>query len=169
MIVCIPNGEVRSEFTSIVAENANVQIEGLHKLFQFLFERKMDEFMDTYRELVISCTSFFDAKESAYHMLFLGMCMSLNNLYKITSNLESGYVRSDIIMESLSPAARPHIVVEFKHGEAIDELKEKALRQILDNRYYCNLRGDVLCIGIAHHKKRCSFAYKTLSVTVAKQ
>ena len=96
-------------------------------------------------------------------MLFLGMCISLNNLYKITSNIESGYGRSDIMMKSLSATDRPHIIIEFKQGEAIDELKEEALLQILDNKYYSDLHGDILCIGIAHDKKRCSLAHATVS------
>jgi len=160
--VRIPNGEVRSEFASIVADQANVQSLDLYKMFQCLFDLDMDGFMEVYRELVISCTSYHDAKENAYHMLFLGMCISLNDLYKITSNIESGHGRSDITMESLS-AGRPHIVIEFKQGEAVDELKEKALQQILDNRYFSGLCGDTLCIGIAHDKKRCSIAHKTVA------
>ena len=160
--VRIPNGEVQSEFIKIVASQANLQSQDLRKMFRHLLKKDMDAFMKIYRELVISCTSYFDAKENAYHMLFLGMCISLNNLYKLTSNIESGYGRSDIVMESLS-ADRPHIVVEFKQGEAIEDLKEEALRQILDNRYYGGLLGNILCIGIAHDKKRCSITHKTVT------
>jgi len=200
MNVRIPNGEVQSEFAGIVADQANVQGEGLHEMFRCLFEQKMDAFLEIYSELVISCTSYFDAKENAYHMLFLGMCISLNNLYKITSNIESGFGRSDIIMESLS-IDRPHIIIEFKQGGAasgaveggaageggevgaasepgvasgaveddvagkideLDVLKEAALRQILDKRYYSNLHGDILCVGIAHNKKKCCIAHQVL-------
>ncbi|MCL2059959.1 MAG: ATP-binding protein, partial [Oscillospiraceae bacterium] len=118
MIVRIPNGEVRSEFMRIIASQANVQSLDLHRMFQYLLEGEMDGFVEVYRELVISCTSYFDAKENAYHMLFQGMCISLNNLYKIKSNIESGVGRSDIVMESLS-ADRPHIIIEFKQGEAV--------------------------------------------------
>ena len=159
--VRIPNGEVRSEFIIIFADQSNMRSEGLHEMFRHLFERNMDAFMKTYSGLVVSCTSYFDARENAYHMLFLGMCISLSNLYRIKSNIESGVGRSDIIMESLS-AGRPHIVIEFKQGEAVDALKEEALRQILDNQYYSSLHGEILCIGIAHDKKKCSIAHKTL-------
>ena len=161
--VRIPNGEVQSEFASIVADQANVQGEGLDEMFQYLLARDMDAFMEIYGELVISCTSYFDAKEHAYHMLFLGMCISLNNLYKITSNIEAGHARSDIMMVSLAQESRPHIIIEFKQGEDIDALKEEALRQILDNRYYGDLRGETLCIGIAHNKKKCSIAHTTVT------
>jgi len=162
MIVRIPNGEVRSEFMRIIASQANVQSLDLHRMFQYLLEGDMDGFVEVYRELVISCTSYFDVKENAYHMLFLGMCISLNNLYKIKSNVESGSGRSDIIMESLS-AGRLHIIIEFKQGEAVDALKEEALQQILDNQYYSTLHGEILCIGIAHDKKKCSISHKTIT------
>jgi hypothetical protein len=94
-------------------------------------------------------------------MLFLGMCLSLQNLYRITSNAESGDGRSDIRMESLSPE-RPHFVIEFKQGEDTAALKEEALQQIRDRRYRAGLSGEVVCLGVAHNKKRCEIAYETL-------
>ena len=162
MNVRIPNGEVMSEFLKIIADRANVQSHDLHLMFQCLFDKDMDGFLNIYRELVISCTSYFDAKENAYHMLFLGMCISLNNLYKITSNIESGYGRSDIRMESFSKE-RPHIIIEFKQGEELSTLKEEALKQILEKKYYEGLYGEVLCIGISHNNKKCELSHKILT------
>jgi hypothetical protein len=161
--VRIPNDEVRSEFVKIISDSAGVESKNLSEMFQYLLEKDMEHFMDIYKEIVISCTSYFDAKENAYHMLFLGMCISLNRLYKIKSNIESGHGRSDIYMESLS-AERPHIVIEFKQGKDIETLKEAALRQILDNRYYDGLSGECLCIGIAHNKKKCAIAFETITI-----
>ncbi|MCL1810340.1 MAG: PD-(D/E)XK nuclease domain-containing protein, partial [Clostridiales bacterium] len=124
-------------------------------------DRDMEGFLDVYQEIVLSCTSYFDAKENAYHMLFLGMCISLAGLYKITSNIEAGHGRSDIRMESLHPE-RPHIVIEFKQGEDVDRLKEEALTQIVENQYCAGLEGECLCVGIAHNKKRCVAAHRTV-------
>ena len=161
MTVRIPNDEVAAEFVRIVAGHANVQDMDLHIMFQCLFDADMDGFLNIYREIVISCTSYFDAKENAYHMLFLGMCISLRNIYNIFSNVESGHGRNDIIMESLS-AMRPHIIIEFKQGGDIEMLKIAALSQIIENSYYSGLTGDVLCVGIAHDKKRCAVAHRTI-------
>ena len=102
-----------------------------------------------------------DGKENAYHMLFLGMCMSLRGSYQVESNLESGYGRSDIILKSRS-SALPSVIIEFKQGKNIEQLKEKALQQIFDQKYYMGLTGEVLCIGLAHDKKRCAAAYKMM-------
>jgi hypothetical protein len=159
--VRIPNGEVGSEFLKIIADMANVQSSDLYIMFKSLFLKDMDNFMKIYSRLVVDCTSYFDAKENAYHMLFLGMCISLGHLYKIKSNIESGYARSDIRMESLSEE-RPHIIIEFKQGEALDALKDDALNQILEKQYYEGLKGDALCIGIAHNSKQCAMAHKII-------
>ncbi|MDR1603586.1 MAG: PD-(D/E)XK nuclease domain-containing protein [Gracilibacteraceae bacterium] len=62
--------------------------------------------------------------------------------------------RSDIRMESLRPD-HPHIVIEFKQGEDTTKLKSQALSQIKEKRYYAGLQGKVLCLGVAHNKKKC--------------
>jgi hypothetical protein len=162
MTVRIPNGEVKSEFLSIISDMANLQSRDLVQMFGFLLKKDLDGFMKIYRRLVLNCTSYFDAKENAYHMLFLGMCFTLGDIYKITSNIEAGYGRSDIRMESLAPAARPHIIIEFKQGENLDVLKEEALAQITKNEYRAGLQGEILCLGIAHDNKKCELVYKIL-------
>ena len=96
-------------------------------------------------------------------MLMLGMLMNLRDLYNITSNIESGHGRSDIIMES-KDAKRPHIVIEFKQGKDVGKLKHEALAQIRDKKYYAGLSGEVLCIGLAHDKKVCQLEHATITV-----
>lgn len=162
-IVKIPNGEVMSEFQTLIAEISGIERLDLQQMFACLLKRDMETFLELYRSIVISCTSYMDAKENAYHMLFLGMCITLRGSYKVTSNLEAGYGRSDITLQALSPKDI-NVIVEFKQGENIEQLKEDALRQILDNRYYVGLSGEVLCVGIAHDKKRCEMAYKVIGI-----
>lgn len=160
--VRIPNEEVMSEFLVLVSEIAGIESQGLRELFYALTHKDFKKFMDVYQNLVLTSTSFMDAKENAYHMLFLGMCMTLRGSYQVSSNLESGTGRSDITLRSLKTSL-PHVIIEFKQGVNVEELKEQALQQIMDQRYYAGLDGEVLCIGIAHDKKRCSAAYKVLA------
>jgi hypothetical protein len=164
LIVRIPNGEVKSEFVKTVADKMKLQSQDLIDMFQYLLKKDLEGFMKLYRELVLTCTSYYDAKENAYHMLFLGISFILRDIYKITSNAESGHGRSDITMESLFPSERPHIVIEFKQGEDIEKLKQDALIQITDKKYYTGLKGEVLCIGMAHNIKECDYAYKSITV-----
>jgi ribosomal protein L21E len=97
-------------------------------------------------------------------MLLLGMTFSIEHLYRISSNIEAGHGRPDIRMES-KIKDNPHIIVEFKkykEGENIENLKDEALQQIIDNQYYRGLTGEILCLGIAHDIKRCSVSYKII-------
>ncbi len=162
-VVKIPNDEVMSEFQMLIAEISGIDGLDLKQMMSCLLNKDMKMFLSLYRDIVLSCTSYMDAKENAYHMLFLGMCLTLRGSYKVTSNLESGYGRSDITLQTLSPK-NINVIVEFKQGENIEQLKEEALRQILDNRYYAGLSGEVLCVGIAHNKKRCEMAYQVINI-----
>lgn len=162
-VVKIPNGEVMSEFQTLIAEISGIERLDLQQMFTCLLNKDMETFLELYRSIVISSTSYMDAKENAYHMLFLGMCITLRGSYKVTSNLEAGYGRSDITLQALSPNGI-NVIVEFKQGKDLQQLKEAALKQILDNKYYTGLTGDVLCVGIAHDKKICDISYKVVKI-----
>ncbi len=60
-------------------------------------------------------------------------------------------------------AGHPNIIVEFKQGKDLERLKKEALQQILENKYYIGLTGEVICIGLAHHKKKCSLIYEIIT------
>ena len=162
-MVKIPNGEVMSEFQTLTAELSGIDRLDLQQMFGCLLNKDMEGFLRLYREIVITCTSYMDAKENAYHMLFLGMYITLRGSYKVTSNLETGYGRSDITLQAMSPKDL-NVIIEFKQGDDIEHLKEEALKQIFDNCYYAGLSGEVLCMGVAHDKKRCGISYRVINV-----
>lgn len=158
----IPNDEVKGAFRGIIAELINIPHNSLLKMFDCLSKDDIDSFIPVYREILLKYLSSYDVVENSYHMLFLGMSISVSGLYEIRSNIESGHGRSDILMKSLSKE-RKHIIIEFKKakkGESLEKLKDKALQQIKDNQYYAGLNGSVLCIGIAHDKKNCTITHE---------
>lgn len=162
-VVKIPNEEVLSEFQAIITSMSGIKGLDLKQMFTCLQKKDMDGFICIYQKIVIACTSYMDAKENSYHMLFLGMCMTLRDAYEVQSNMESGHGRSDIILKSLHPT-HSHMIIEFKHGEA-NELKKlagEALNQIKKKEYYAALKGEIICIGIAHDKKHCEMVYETI-------
>ncbi|MCL1950730.1 MAG: ATP-binding protein [Turicibacter sp.] len=158
----IPNEESRTEFRKIVAAYTKINEQSLDTLFASLARNDMDRFLKLYKKIVNQCTSYYDAKENAYHMLFLGMSMAVSSLYDIKSNIESGDGRPDILMVSKQPALRPHMVIEFKQSEDLESAKTEALDQIIKKNYFVNLTGEVLCLGIAHHKKACDLSSRLL-------
>ena len=81
----------------------------------------------------------------------------------MTSILEGGLGRYDLLLAA-KKQDYPHIIIEFKQGEDIESLKTEALEQILKEKYYADLTGRVLCLGIAHDKKKCGLAYREIEV-----
>ena len=158
----IPNVEVKREFRSIVAAYTHLTGDTLNQLFNSLITNRMDNFLIIYQKLIDEYVSMYDVKENSYHMLLLGMAISVSGMYKISSNMEAGDGRPDILLESLQPQTRPHVIFELKQGDNIGKLKEEALGQILKKRYYAKLVGRVLCVGIAHNKKQCELIYKEI-------
>ena len=59
---------------------------------------------------------------------------------------------------------RPHIIVEFKHDENLVDGASDALDQIFEKRYFSEFTGNILCIGIAHYKKKIEFAHQEITV-----
>ena len=204
----IPNEEVKEEFREIVAIYAQLNGDRLDEMFNALMDARMEHFLKVYQRLVYTYVSSHDiatrkqgehAKhyESSYHMLFLGMVISMNSMYEISSNLEAGRARltkvnaseplvetdshnflanakheqygshdgrADIVMKSLEPKVRPHIVVEFKQGDDVGKLKQEALDQIFEKKYYVKLSGSVLCVGLAHSMKECELVHKKIFI-----
>jgi len=172
LVVRIPNNEVKREFREIVAIYTDIHDDRLNLLFGALIASDMDDFLELYQTLVYDYVSMHDIRtsndcdvkhlENSYHMLFLGMVISVSGMYEVTSNLEAGDGRADVIMKSLQSERRPHIVIEFKQGENVEKLKQEALDQIFEKNYFAKLTGDVLCVGIAHNMKQCELVYKEI-------
>ena len=65
--------------------------------------------------------------ERFYHGFVLGLIVDLEDRYQITSNLESGFGRYDVVVES-KEKADPAIIMEFK----IQDQDEKDLPQTVE-------------------------------------
>ncbi len=44
----------------------------------------------------------------------------------------------------------------------MEQLKKEALNQILENEYFAGISGEIICVGLAHDKKRCEMEYQVL-------
>lgn len=159
--IIIPNAEVMHEFEKIVAYYTGFGENSLKVLFHALMQKDIERFSVQYQKIIMNHTSFYDNKENAYHMLFLGMSVYLDSYYDVYSNREDGYGRSDIVLKAKRPQDI-HVVIEFKQGEKVERLSKEALAQIHQNKYYAGLNGEILLMGIAHAKKKCSISYDVI-------
>ncbi|MCD8069740.1 MAG: ATP-binding protein [Lachnospiraceae bacterium] len=171
--IAIPNEEVKEEFQDIVSEYIGVENSYFLEMVQALTEADYECFFKNYKAVILNCTSYYDSVQNAgqfenpYHMLTLGMMISLDSLYQIKSNYETGDGRADIRMISKEPEKRAHIIIEFKCTEDVEKGAQEALEQIREKRYAAGLRaeipeGEILCLGIAHFKKKCAMRHEVV-------
>jgi hypothetical protein len=163
-LVRIPNEEVREAYAGWLSSFADLSTGMFIKLFRYMTEGDIEHFVKQYSNMLSQSLSYHDTatdSEAVYHALFLGMCMTLGDHYHVTSNREYGDGRADIRMESRS-AAYPHVVIEFKKGEEADlaRLSQEALQQIHDKKYTAGLTCKIVCLGLAHSRKKCAAAYE---------
>jgi hypothetical protein len=164
--VRIPNEEVREAYAGWMSSFAALSTGMFIKLFQCMVNGDIDRFVKQYSNMLSQSLSYHDTatdSEAVYHALFLGMCMTLGDYYHVTSNREYGDGRADIRMESRS-AAYPHVVIEFKKGEEqeLQRLAGEALQQIYEKDYTAGLTGKIVCLGLAHSRKKCAAAYEVI-------
>ena len=138
----------------------NIKQKDFNKLYQDILGGKDEEISDEISSLLLENISFYDANESFYHGILIGIFSKIGR-YRVFSNLESGAGRSDIILEP-TRLKQPAIVIELKVASEIEKLEQKcdeALKQIENKNYdtYLKKRGfkNIIKYGIAFYSKRC--------------
>lgn len=163
----IPNEEVKQEFIKLTEYQLGLSSGTLDTVTESLVNEDQETFLENYQEILM-IPSYHDLeKENSYHMMMLGMCLCLNKDYEIISNREVGKGRDDLILKA-KDEKRTSFVLEFKYlkedkkalEEALDELSNKAIQQIKENKYDCGLKGKVIYIGLAHHGKNVSVKWE---------
>ena len=158
----IPNKELYYIYEIVIKTwfDNNIKQRDFRELYQNILEGKDEEISDEISSLLLENISFYDASESFYHGILIGIFSKIG-IYRVFSNLESGIGRSDIILEP-TKLKKPAIVIEIKVASEIEQLEEKcneALKQIDTKNYdtYLRKRGfdNIIKYGIAFYSKRC--------------
>ena len=131
------------------------------------------EAMNEYMNRVSSdMFSYFDTTtrtepERFYHGFVLGLMVSLENRYVITSNRESGFGRYDIMLEPKNKE-EVAIIIEFKvfntrRDKTIEDTVQAALQQIDDKNY----AADLIARGVPRENiRRYGFAFQGKEVYI---
>lgn len=164
--VRIPNKEVMALFFDIISQWFGTSLSSTYnQLLKNLIQGNIEEFKNHFYDFVESSLSVFDVThkepERFYHAFVLGMVASLQGQYDIKSNRKSGFGRYDVM---LIPHDKAHfgVVFEFKKvnarlGETLEQAADKAVQQIKDKHYACELRrrgvSKIVELGIAFEGK----------------
>mgnify|MGYP004729199899 CR=1 FL=1 len=162
----IPNREVRQIYMQQVLswfeDKASAETDKLTNLYAAFETGDVDTIKEILDEQLLDTVSFYDAHESFYHgflLALLSTCASWN----VSSNIETGKGRSDIIAGRKD--RKVGFVVEVKDvkdEEKLDAACEAALRQIDERDYTAILRRfrvkEIHKYGIAFWDKECRIA-----------
>ena len=144
----LTNMEVRDMVSDMIEEWFSWEGDGDYNGFVSALLRENLKEMNAYmNRLTLSVISSFDSgikpsekiPENFYHGFVLGLIVTLQGRYVITSNRESGLGRYDVIMEPLNPQENA-ILIEFKvfdpdEEKNLEETVKRALNQIEEKQY----------------------------------
>ena len=161
----LPNYEVQSFFKNKFLDYNYREYKGLFKkMTDSLLLKNILKYEELLQKILLYSVSYHDAskEEKFYHNLILGMLLYLDSSYRIKSNVEEGYGRTDVVMIPLDKAL-PGFIFEFKVSErgddtSMEKAADEALRQITEKRYEMSLEmegvEDIVYIGAAFYGKK---------------
>ena len=161
----LPNYEVQSFFKNKFLDYNYREYKGLFKkMTDSLLLKDVLKYEELLQKILLYSVSYHDVskEEKFYHNLILGMLLYLDSSYRIKSNVEEGYGRTDVVMIPLDKAL-PGFIFEFKVSErgddtSMEKAADEALRQIREKRYEMSLEmegvEDIVYIGAAFYGKK---------------
>ena len=171
-VVDIPNLEILSFFEKDFIRRFMKDPDYFRELINSLVKGDMYRFEERLKYIFMTSPSHFDFKqeEANYHLFILGMLIQLKREYKVKSNLETGYGRTDVLV---LPYDRNKLgfVFEFKVSKNIEELEtkaEEALKQIDEKNYEMIMQDEKIehyfKIGISFYKKDLAIKYEETKI-----
>ena len=169
-VVDIPNLEILSFFEKDFIRRFMKDPDYFRELINSLVKGDMYRFEERLKYIFMTSPSHFDFKqeEANYHLFILGMLIQLKREYKVKSNLEAGYGRTDVLV---LPYDRNKLgfVFEFKVSKSEEELEtkaEEALKQIDEKNYEVIMQDEKIehyfKIGISFYKKELAIKYEEI-------
>ena len=164
----IPNKEVRQIYMDQVLDwfkdktrAESEKLVGLYEAFETGNADIIKEYLD---EQLLDTVSYYDAHESFYHGFLLALLSTCAN-WRVSSNIETGKGRSDVVVERKD--RKIGFVVEVKDVkdyEKLDATCDAAMKQIEERDYTAILRRyrvkTIWTYGIAFWEKECKVVVK---------
>lgn len=164
----IPNKEVRQIYMDQVLDwfkdKTRAESEKLVGLYEAFETGKADMIKEYLDEQLLDTVSYYDAQESFYHGFLLALLSTCAN-WRVSSNIETGKGRSDVVVERKD--RKIGFVVEVKDVkdyEKLDAMCDAAMKQIEARDYTAILRRyrvkTIWTYGIAFWEKECKVVVK---------
>ena len=163
--VSIPNMEIRTVIDGIMREEIAVRDSDLTKFNNALINSDAEGMRDSL-ESILSDESYLVLHEYTYEAIIVTVLHLLSEVYEVRADHESGNDRTDIRLRPKN-AKYPWVVFELKtvgSRKQLDRDLDEAFNQIHENKYYMDMRGRVVLIGIALCRKIPKVRIETIDV-----
>ncbi|MGL5087755.1 MAG: AAA family ATPase [Clostridium sp.] len=165
--LAIPNKEIKFMYGNMIKNwFAEGRIDSQYNnMIKSLTLGDIKNFKKLFKRCIMESFSYFDAKgqdpENVYHAFVLGMLVSLNGIYEVRSNRESGIGRYDVCLIP-KDTSKLGVIFEFKRydkedEESIEEIMDEALDQIEKMKYDTKLKAkgveNIAKLGVVFNKK----------------
>lgn len=157
--ISIPNREVMGIVRDMAERLRPITDAGFIEFNQAVLDGDAERIASLLEEF-LTTTSYLNLSdktpENPYEMMVVTLLIGLCERYTVRTEREMGYGRSDIVM---IPKVQGDlgIVMELKIAKTAKDMDsgvDEALKQIHDMRYFKELSGEVLLIGICFHSKQ---------------
>lgn len=161
----IPNKEIAIVFETQAEHwfNSFIDTNGYTNIASAFWSGKVERLKELLDNLMMNTLSYMDHQEFVYHIMLLYV---FKEKFEVLSNRQSGHGRYDIAVFKDTQAA----IIEVKRCDEEEELEEmanKALKQINTKKYYADLivgrkLTKIRCWGMAFCKKTCKLVTETM-------
>ena len=156
--ISIPNAEIMQIVKDMAERIRPITDAGFIEFNQAVLSGDAERIASLLEEF-LTTTSYLNLSdktpENPYEMMVVTLLIDFCERYTVRTEREMGYGRSDIVM---IPKVRGDlgIVMELRIAKTVNDMDagvDEALKQIHDMKYYKELSGEVLLIGVCFHSK----------------
>ena len=149
--VSIPNKEILKLIVDVAEDMRPIDSSKFTEFVRSVIDGDADR-MTRHLKDILSVGSYYNlSTELHYEAVIMTILYGVIPQYDVRSECEEGNGRVDIMMKLRREGTIP-IFLELKKADSEDDLEresEAAVRQIHDRKYYMNMHGKVILIGLA--------------------
>ena len=162
--ISIPNKEILGIIGDISEDLSPVDTRKFSQFINSVLDCDADG-MTRHLQDILSVGSYYNlSTELHYEAVLMTILYSIISQYDVRSEYEEGNGRVDIIMKPKHEGTIP-MIIELKKTESEDKLESEskdAIKQIHDRKYYLNMHGKVILVGIAFWGKMPKTTIETI-------
>ena len=160
----IPNKEILGVLKDATEDLSPIDTKKFGRFIDSIMDCDADG-MTKHLQDILSVGSYYNlSTELHYEAVLMTILYSIISQYDVRSESEEGNGRVDIVMKPKYEGTVP-LIIELKKTDSEDKLEQEskeAVRQIHDRKYYLNMHGKIILVGIAFWGKMPKTTIETI-------